>query len=85
MINEFITETRPYNFDGYADAEGATDVEFYNAGTSIVTINNRPLLPGASWQINGFPYEQNTTRYLFSFVGGTGALIMTRRTYLKKR
>jgi len=82
---EFVTETRPYNVDGYADAEGATDIEFYNAGATLVTINNRPLEPQAAWHINGFPFEINTTRYIFAFTGGAGALIVTRRTYRNKK
>ena len=78
---EFTTETRSYTIDGYADAEGATDLEFYNAGVSIVTVNSRPIQPNSFWAINGFPFEKNTGRYRFTFVGGTGLLVVTRRTY----
>ena len=81
MGAEFTTETRNYFQDGYADAEGATDIEFYNAGPNVVTVNSRAIQPNASWQINGFPYEKNTGRYIFKFSGGTGLLIVTRRTY----
>jgi hypothetical protein len=85
MGAEFTTETRNYVIDGYADAEGATDIEFYNAGVTVVTVNSRAIQPNASWQINGFPYEKNTGRYRFTFVGGSGLLVMTRRTYKVKR
>ena len=84
MAVEFTTETRSYVQDGYADAEGATDIEFYNAGTTVVTVNSRAIQPNASWQINGFPYEKNVGRYRFTFVGGTGLLLVTRRTYKSK-
>ena len=85
MGNEFTTETRSYVIDGYADAEGATDIEFYNAGATVVTVNSRAIQPNASWQINGFPFEKNTGRYRFTFVGGTGLLLVTRRTYKAKK
>lgn len=78
---KFTTETRSYVIDGYADAEGATDIEFYNAGGTVVTVNSRDIQPNASWIINGFPYEQNVGRYRFTFAGGTGLLLVTRRTY----
>jgi hypothetical protein len=85
MAIEFTTETRSYVIDGIADAEGATDIEFYNAGNSVVTVNSRAIQPNASWQINGFPFEKNTGRYRFTFVGGTGLLVTTRRTYKSKK
>lgn len=85
MAAEFTTETRSYVIDGFADAEGATDLEFYNAGITVVSVNSRPIQPNASWQINGFPFEKNTGRYRFTFVGGSGLLLVTRRTYKTKR
>lgn len=85
MGAEYTTETRSYVLDGYADAEGSTDIEFYNAGVNIVTVNSRPIQPNSFWSINGFPYERNTGRYRFTFVGGAGLLIVTRRTYKAKK
>ena len=84
MGAEFTTETRNYVIDGYADAEGCTDIEFYNAGTTVVTVNSRAIQPNSSFIINGFPYEKNVGRYRFTFVTGSGLLVVTRRTYKAK-
>jgi len=85
MGAEYTTETRSYIQDGYADAEGSTDIEFYNAGNSVVSVNSRPIQPNAAWHINGFPFEKNTGRYRFTFTGGSGLLLVTRRTYKAKK
>jgi len=78
----FITTTRAYTQNETLDGQGATDIEFYNAGTNNVEVNNRPILPNQWWQINGFPGEINTSKYSAIFIGATtGLLIVTRRIY----
>ena len=81
MAAQFVTETRSYFIDGNIDAENCTDIEFYNAGTLVLSVNSRPVEPQTSWIINGFPYEKNTSKYQVIFTGGSGTLVVTRRTY----
>lgn len=82
-MRKFTTETRVYESNGFIDAEGCTDIEFYNGGTTALTINNRPLPLNQWWSINAFPDEVNAGRYQVIFTGGTGKLIVTRRVYKK--
>jgi len=77
----FTTETRAYYIDGYIDAENCTDIEFYNGSNAVITVNARPIQPNTSWIINGFPFEKNTGKYRVIFTGGSGLLVVTRRTY----
>jgi hypothetical protein len=81
MGAQFTTETRSYFIDGNIDAENCTDIEFYNGSAAVLTVNSRPIEPQTSWIINGFPYEKNTGKYRVVFTGGTGLLVVTRRTY----
>lgn len=82
----FRTETQNYDTSGTIDGMGATDIEFFNQGTSFVLINSRKILPNESWSINGFPYEKNYTKYLAKFEAGVfvNLLVVTSRIYEKK-
>lgn len=79
----YRTETRTYNKGDNIDAAGATDIEFFNAGLTIASINGRILPAGETYSINGFPKEKNTTIYKLNFVGNTGTMCVTRRVYDK--
>ncbi len=77
----FTTDTRTYVENGFADVEGATDVEFNNQGNTDVEINGRKIVAGDWWSINGLQFEKNTGRYEIKFTSGRGLLAVTTRKY----
>lgn len=59
-----------------------TDIDFYNMGSDVVTVNGRIILPGESWGISGFPFERNTTAFNAVFQTTSNPMLyVTRRLY----
>ena len=72
----------PITSSNYAIGEICNAIEFYNGGTSVAYINERPVPAGAAWSPPSHPGEADVTKYSLRFAtGGTNLLFVSRKMY----
>lgn len=81
-----VNDTQEINVAGIivASDKGAwcNGIEFYNSGTVIAYVNNRPIPVGASWSPPCDVGDKDISQYRLNFAGGgNGAVLVTRKLY----
>jgi hypothetical protein len=88
---KYITYFKEYNQTGDIDSEpGRNSITFTNVGGSIARVNGVFKLPaavapdlGGTLSIEGNSDETDNTKYFINFEGGSGAVVVASKVYIK--